>query len=109
MRNDKHSGYNTIFTVLYHDPTTPATIVINEFMAHTDYDVPPHESNDWIELYNVSGSSIDLNGNWYLSDDLDELEKYALPTSSLAGNDWVSFDQVNHFNPDGLFCRPVKE
>jgi CotH kinase protein/Lamin Tail Domain len=83
------------------DLTTPATIVINEFMAHTDYNVPPHESNDWIELYNVSGSSVNLDGNWYLSDDLDELEKYALPTSSLAGNDWVSFDQVNHFNPDG--------
>jgi Lamin Tail Domain/CotH kinase protein len=84
------------------DPAEPAaTVVLNEFMAHTDYAVPPHVSNDWIELYNTTGSTINLNSTWYLSDDIQEPKKWALPSTSLAGSDWTSFDQVNHFNPDG--------
>jgi hypothetical protein len=70
-------------------------------MAHTDYFVGPHESNDWIELYNTSGSTVNLNSNWYLSDDLEDLKKYPLPGSSLGSGSRISYDQVNHFNPDG--------
>ena len=76
-------------------------VVINELAAHTDYAVAPHESNDWVELYNTTGATVNLTGDWYLSDDLDDLKKYALPSSSLGGNSWTSFDQVNHFNTDG--------
>ncbi len=83
------------------DPTLEASVVINEFMAHTDYPHPPHESNDWIELYNAGASTVNLNSNWYLSDDSDNLKKYALPTSALFSGGFVSYDQVNHFNPDG--------
>ena len=83
------------------NPAPIASVVINEFMAHTDYPVPPHESNDWIELYNTTGAAVNLNSNWYLSDDIDDLKKYALPSSSLGGNSWTSFDQVTHFNTDG--------
>ena len=46
-------------------------------MAHTDYPVSPHESNDWIELYNTTGATVNLNSNWYLSNDIDDLKKYA--------------------------------
>jgi hypothetical protein len=70
-------------------------------MAHTDYLVSPHVSNDWIELYNAAGSTINLDGNWYLSDSIDDLTKYALPSSSLSSNGRVVFDQISHFNPDG--------
>ncbi|MHC4157658.1 MAG: lamin tail domain-containing protein [Planctomycetota bacterium] len=38
------------------DPAPPAGVVINEIMAHTDYNNPAHpnhDSNDWIELYNT--------------------------------------------------------
>ena len=83
------------------DPAPVVDVVINEFMAHTDYLVPPHESNDWIELYNTTGSTINLSGNWYLSDSLDDLKKWALPSVGLTANNWISFDQVNHFNTDG--------
>ena len=84
------------------DPIPPtATVVLNEFMAHTDYLVPPHESNDWIELYNSSGSTVNLNSNWYLSDDIGDLTKYALPSTALNSGQFISYDQVNHFNPDG--------
>jgi len=83
------------------DPSLVVDVVINEFMAHTDYPSPPHESNDWVELYNTTGSTVNLDSNWYLSDDLDDLKKYALGSTALAGNSRVSFDQVNHFNTDG--------
>ncbi|MBN1846878.1 MAG: lamin tail domain-containing protein, partial [Sedimentisphaerales bacterium] len=84
------------------DPAAPAaTAVLNEFMAHTDYVVAPHESNDWIELYNASGSTVNLDGYWYLSDEIDNLRKYPLPAAALAAGDWISYDQVSHFNPDG--------
>ena len=83
------------------DPTPVVSVVINEFMAHTDYPVPPHESNDWIELYNAGGSTVSLNSNWYLSDDPDELDKYALGSLSLLSGNRVSYDQVNNFNTDG--------
>jgi hypothetical protein len=84
------------------DPSAPtATVVINEFMAHTDYTVTPHVSNDWIELYNAGGSTVNLTSDWYLSDDGDDLTKYALPTAALSSGGHISYDQVNHFNPDG--------
>jgi hypothetical protein len=70
-------------------------------MAHTDYPVPPHESNDWVELYNTTGSTVNLDSDWYLSDDLDELKKWALPSTALGGSSRVSFDQVTGFNTDG--------
>ncbi|GAJ06787.1 unnamed protein product, partial [marine sediment metagenome] len=50
------------------DPEPVTNIVLNEIMAHTDYSNvqrPEHESNDWIELYNTTGTSINLAG-WYL-------------------------------------------
>ena len=81
------------------DPSPVVDVVINEFMAHTDYFVPPHESNDWIELYN-SGANTTLN-NWYLSDDKNNLNKWAIPGTFIGNNSRVSFDQVNHFNTDG--------
>jgi hypothetical protein len=63
--------------------------------------VPPHESNDWIELYNTTASTINLDPTWYLSDEVDDLKKWALPSTSLGGNSLTSFDQVTGFNQDG--------
>lgn len=85
------------------DPAPPVGIVIYEIMAHTDYYVPPHDSNDWIELYNTTGSGINLT-NWYLSDDLDNLTKYAIPGTLISGYGRVSFDEVTGFNQDP--CQP---
>jgi hypothetical protein len=83
------------------DPSPIVDVVINELAAHTDYVVPPHESNDWVELYNTTGTTVNLDSNWYLSDDLDDLKKYALPSGSISGTSWTSFDQITHFNTDG--------
>lgn len=80
------------------DPTPVPGVVINEVMAHTDYTVPPHESNDWLELYNTTGSTINLNSDWYLSDDIDDLKKWSLPDISFSAYDMLTFDEVTGFH-----------
>jgi len=88
-----------------YDPEPETTVVLNEIMAHTDYSnplVPEHESNDWIELFNMTPADINLN-NWYLSDDIDELKKWAIPAIEIAGNSYISFDEVTGFhNPTSI-------
>jgi len=82
------------------DPLPPATVVINEVMAHTDYSNPQHpeyDSNDWIELYNPSTATINLSG-FYLSDDIEELKKWAVPAIQLPANGRISFDEVTGFH-----------
>jgi hypothetical protein len=63
------------------EPNLPTgTVVINEVMAHSHGDAP-----DWIELYNTSGSAIDIGG-WYLSDSdrhLTDSEAYQIPNGSI--------------------------
>ena len=82
------------------DPEPQISIVINEFMAHTDFrnpQFPQHESNDWIELYNTTSANINLN-HWYLSDDINMLKKWAIPEVDIAGNSYRSFDEVTGFH-----------
>ena len=80
------------------DPISPDKVVINEFMAHTDYNLPPYDSNDWLELYNTGASTVNLTGNWYLSDELGNLKKWAIPSTSIPGYGRVSFDEVTGFH-----------
>jgi len=82
------------------DPEPEATVVLNEIMAHTDYrdpQLPQYDSDDWIELYNTTPTSINLN-HWYLSDDRSELKKWAIPTVEIAGHSYISFDEVTDFH-----------
>ena len=82
------------------DPEPETTVVLNEIMAHTNYSdpqFPQHDSDDWIELYNTAPASINLN-NWYLSDDIDELKKWAIPAVDIAGHSYISFDEVTGFH-----------
>ena len=82
------------------DPEPEVTVVLNEIMAHTDYlnpQLPQYDSDDWIELYNTATASIDLN-HWYLSDDISELKKWAIPAVEIAGHSYISFDEVTGFH-----------
>ena len=84
----------------YDDPEPETTIVLNEIMAHTDYgnlQYPQYDSNDWIEIYNTSPDSINLQ-NWYLSDDLNNLKKWALPAVDISANSFMSFDEITDFH-----------
>jgi hypothetical protein len=64
------------------EPNLPfGTVIINEIMTHSsgpnDEDLP-----DWIELYNTSGSAINIGG-WYLSDNDRNLTKYRIPDGNI--------------------------
>jgi hypothetical protein len=63
-------------------PTGP---VINEFVAcnRDSLHDKDGESSDWLELFNPTDEIIDLDG-WYLTDDLNDLEKWELPSVQLA-------------------------
>ena len=82
------------------DPDLAGSVVVNEVMPHTDYNNPAHlehDSNDWIELYNTTPTTIGLSG-WYLSDDKDEPAKWAITSVNISGNGRVSFDEVTGFH-----------
>jgi len=80
-----------------HDDPQPATaLVLNEIAAATDDDAAGG-SNDWIELYNAGPTPVAL-GDWYLSDDIDELDKWAMPAITIPARERVSFDETGDFH-----------
>jgi hypothetical protein len=82
------------------DPEPQTSVVLNEIMANTYYSNTQHpqqNSNDWIELYNTLPVSINLN-NWYLSDDISEPKKWAIPSVEIASHSYISFDEVTDFH-----------
>lgn len=70
-------------------------IVINEILAHSD-----GYPNDWVELYNTTGSPINISG-WFLSDS--DIDKYKY---EIAANTWIEsggylvFTRDDHFGGD---------
>ena len=82
------------------EPAPPApSLVLNEILAHTDYDDAPYDSNDGIELYNATAQTFELGEGWYLSDDPENLTKWAIPaTHSLAAHGWRYFDEIHDFH-----------
>jgi len=65
-------------------------IYINEYMIHNQRNTYDQEGNynDWIEIYNNSDKTIELN-NIYLSDNIKELTKYKLPNVEIKSNDYL--------------------
>jgi hypothetical protein len=53
------------------------SIAINELLAHSDA-----SPGDWIELKNTTSASINI-GNWYLSDDAENLTKYRIKSGTI--------------------------
>ncbi len=93
------AGNNTAKTVSYDPPgaehnvytylITPALasvsdVVINELMASNTTAVPDNfgEFDDWIELYNKSGNSVDLT-NFHLTDNPLNLTKWKIPAGTV--------------------------
>jgi len=73
----QHEFY-TITATISNPPA--GDLVINEFMASNDATAADQdeEYDDWIELYNNSSSTIDLEG-YFLSDDAEDLMQWAFP------------------------------
>jgi len=55
----------------------PSGVVINEILANTDA-----PQSDSIELFNPTGSAIDVSG-FFLSDDSDDLQRYEIPSGTV--------------------------
>ncbi len=81
--------------VSYHD------VVINEFVASNDSTSAitdaAGEYDDWIELYNNTGATVDLS-DVYLSDDKNALKKWHFPAGTTIGSDeylivWADKDE----------------
>jgi hypothetical protein len=70
----------------------PGSIDISEVMAHSHGGDP-----DWIELYNTTGSNIDIGG-WYLSDDDNEPLKYRFATgTTIPANGYIVVSEDTNF------------
>ncbi|MFK8037233.1 MAG: CotH kinase family protein [Crocinitomicaceae bacterium] len=65
-------------------------LVINEVMSSNSTSIFDEDGDfvDWIELYNNSNSAIDLEG-YYLSDELDETQKWTFPSVTVNPNDFL--------------------
>ncbi|MGB2863005.1 MAG: lamin tail domain-containing protein [Sedimentisphaerales bacterium] len=72
----------------------PGAIVINEVLAHSHA-----EASDWIELYNATGTAIDIGG-WFLSDSNDNLFKYEIANGTTIGPNGylVLYEDLNFGN-----------
>jgi spore coat protein H len=91
-------------------------LLINEIMASNDTTIEDEfgESDDWIELYNGSDSTMQLV-NWALTDDPREPSKWILPDTTILANDflllWLDDDEEEqgilhgpfNLNRDGEF------
>lgn len=74
----------------------PGAIVINEILAHSHDD-----ASDWIELYNATGSAIDIGG-WFISDRRDNPGKYEIAAGTALGpNEYLVLRQDLHFGNTG--------
>ncbi|MCK4292714.1 MAG: lamin tail domain-containing protein, partial [Planctomycetes bacterium] len=66
--------------------------MINELLAHS-----PGTPGNWIELYNTTGSQIDIGG-WYLSDTEIDLKKYRFADGTkIDAGDYLVFYENTHF------------
>ena len=72
--------------------TSPSDLVINELMSANSNNVSDAfgEFEDWVELYNGGNTSVSLGGK-FLTDNLNDPSKYALPEGSLAAGDWAFY------------------
>ena len=79
-RRAEHEFYTITATTTV---TTAGDLVINEFMASNDATAADQdgEFDDWIELYNNSGSTINLEG-YAISDDADDFTKFIFPSGA---------------------------
>ena len=91
------------------DPSSAVlNLRLNEICAHTDLNdpaYPDYDSNDWIELYNAGETDVFI-GNYYLSDDPNDLLKWRLPLGiTLGSGEFITFDEITGFHspyPDGF-------
>ena len=73
--------------------TTQAQVVVNEFSASNLDQFPDNYGlyEDWVELYNTSGSSVNIGG-FFLSDNENRPDKWRIPSgTTIPANGYVVF------------------
>ncbi len=75
---------------LFVDRTAEAQLVISEFMAANGSTIADEDGDfsDWIEVKNTGTSAVQTLG-WYLTDDPDDLQRWAFPDGSLPAGEFV--------------------
>ena len=78
-----------ILSILLMTTVSAQTIRINEVSSSNSlYFDEDGDTPDWIELYNFGSQTISLN-NWTLSDDIQDLGKWAFPNLSLTPESYI--------------------
>ena len=72
--------------------TSPSGLVINELMSINANNVSDEfgEFDDWVELFNAGSAPVELGGK-FLTDNLNNPSKYALPPGYLPAGDWAFY------------------
>jgi len=77
--------------------TNAAELIINEFVARNDSEPPLRngdlldedgDASDWIEIYNSSDKSINLDG-WFVTDDANDLERWEFPAVEISSGGFL--------------------
>ena len=79
-----------LIILLFISPFLSAQVVINEFSAHKGVIDENGNESDWIEIINSSNQVENLS-NYFLTDNLNELEKWQLPELFLMPNEIILF------------------
>src|SRR5580765_4872112 len=79
-----------IFCLLVLAHSASAQIVISEFMADNKVTLPDENGqfSDWIEIYNTSAVTVNLNG-WSLTDDSTHQARWLFPSTNLASKGFM--------------------
>lgn len=85
---------------------SPSDLVLNEWMSSNANNVSDAfgEFDDWVELFNAGNAPVPLGGK-FLTDNLNNPSKYALPDGSLAPGDWA-FYWLDNDPEQGEFHAP---
>jgi hypothetical protein len=87
------------------------TLIISEFLSLNGSSLPLEQgelldedgdSSDWIEIYNTTDASINLNG-WYLTNDVNDLAMWELPPVQLGPGEFkiIFASEKDRDDPDG--------
>lgn len=85
MKNTRSLDFILFLTLFFIcEPATAQSLIINEFQTLNNTTIADEDTtySDWIELYNPSTTSVNLDG-WSLTDKADEPNKWTFPSIQL--------------------------
>ena len=93
MRHSRTLALLVVSTFAFGHPAVvraQQTVRISEFMAvnNNSLDDEDRDEEDWIEIHNAAADTVNLKG-WYLTDNINDLTKWAFPEVTLAPGDYL--------------------